>query len=239
MTTNTNKLPIVFIPGASSDDTVWDTQKNHFAQNRAAITVNLTPYDSIADMSAHVLNAVEGDFIVCGTSMGGYVALDVLKKANGRVKKVIFCNTSARADTAEKTAQRMAEVAAGIDAYTANRIDDTHYKTFLSDKSFENKALIKKLRAVSERVGYDCFKNHQIACAGRPDSIDFLPQIDIPALIIGGTEDIVTPPARQAEMNDKIPNAKLIMLPNVGHIAHMEAADTVTTAIDTFINDGA
>lgn len=231
-------LPIVFIPGATSDDTVWDAQKNYFAQNMPAVTVNLTQYDNIADMSAHVLQAVEGDFIVCGTSMGGYVALDVLKKANGRVKKVVFCNTSARADTPEKTAQRMAEVAAGIEAYAANRVDDTHYKTFLSDKSFEDKALIKKLRAVSDRVGYDCFKNHQIACSGRPDSLAFLPQIDMPALIIGGTEDIVTPPERQAEMHDKIPHAKLIMLPNVGHIAHMEAADTVTEAIDAFIHDG-
>lgn len=238
MTANTKTLPIVFVPGASSDDTVWDAQKNHFAQTTTAITVNLTQYDSIADMSTHVLQAVGGDFIICGTSMGGYVALDVLKKAGGRVKKVIFCNTSARADTPEKTAQRMAEVAAGPEAYAANRVDDAHYKTFLSNKSFEDKALIKKLRAVSERVGYACFKNHQLACSSRPDSIDFLPQIDIPTLIIGGTEDIVTPPERQAEMHEKIPNAKLVMLSDVGHIAHMEAADTVTQAIEAFISDG-
>jgi pimeloyl-ACP methyl ester carboxylesterase len=237
MTATAKTLPIVFIPGASSDDTVWDAQKNHFAQATTAITVNLTSYDSIADMSAHVLAAVDGDFIICGTSMGGYVALDVLKKAHGRVKKVIFCNTAARADTPEKTAQRMAEVAAGAEAYAANRIDDTHYKTFLSDKSFEDKALVKKLRAVSERVGYACFKNHQIACSTRLDSIDFLSQIDIPALIIGGTEDTVTPPERQAEMKEKIPNAQLIMIPEVGHIAHMEAADTVTAAIEAFILD--
>jgi len=238
MTTTAKTLPIVFIPGASSDDTVWDAQKNHFAQTTTAIAVNLTQYDNIADMSAHVLNAVEGDFIICGTSMGGYVALDVLKKANRRVKKVIFCNTSARADTPEKTAQRLAEVAAGIEAYAANRVEDAHYRTFLSQKSFEDKALIKRLRAVSERVGYDCFKNHQLACSGRPDSIDFLPQIDIPALIIGGTEDIVTPPERQAEMYDKIPGAKLVMIPDVGHIAHMEATETVTAAIDAFVHDG-
>jgi pimeloyl-ACP methyl ester carboxylesterase len=237
MTVDAQTLPIVFVPGASSDDTVWDAQKNHFAQKTTAITVNLTQYDSIADMSAHVLQAVTGDFILCGTSMGGYVALDVLKKAKERVKKVIFCNTTARADTPEKTAQRMAEVAAGPDAYIANRVDDAHYKTFLSNKSFENKELIRTLRAVSERVGFACFKNHQIACGGRPDSIDFLPQIDIPALIIGGTEDIVTPPERQAEMREKIPHAQLVMLPDVGHIAHMEAADAVTRALDDFISN--
>jgi len=238
MTINAETLPIVFVPGASSDDTVWDAQKNHFAQKTAAVTVNLTQYDSIDAMSAHVLDTVEGDFILCGTSMGGYVALDVLKKAGGRVKKVIFCNTAARADTPEKTAQRMAEVAAGPEAYAANRADDAHYKTFLSDKSFTDKTLIKNLRAVSERVGFACFKNHQRACSGRPDSIGFLPQIDIPALIIGGAEDIVTPPECHAEMHEKIPNAKLILLPDVGHIAHMEAANAVTQAIDAFISGG-
>ena len=149
-------LPIVFVPGASSDDTVWDAQKNYFAQKTNAQTVNLTKYDSIADMTSHVLNTVTGDFILCGTSMGGYVAFDVLKKAQDRVKKVIFCNTSARADTPEKTAQRMAEVVMGEKAYLANRIDDEHYKVFLSNKSFQNKELIAELRAVSKRVGYDC-----------------------------------------------------------------------------------
>lgn len=229
-------LPIVFVPGASSDDTVWDAQKHYFAQKTNALTVNLTKYDSIADMSAHVLNAVAGDFILCGTSMGGYVAFDVLKKAQARVKKVVFCNTSARADTPEKTAQRMAEVVMGEKAYLANRVDDEHYKVFLSERSFEDKELITKLRAVSKRVGYDCFKNHQTACSTRADSMGFLNQINIPTLIIGGTEDTVTPPERQAEMHGGIAGSKLLMLPDCGHIAHMEAAGTVTAEIDRFLS---
>lgn len=229
-------LPIVFVPGASSDDAVWDAQKDYFAQSTHALTVNLTKYDSIADMSSHVLNAVAGDFILCGTSMGGYVAFDVLKKAQGRVKKVILCNTSAHADTPEKMAQRMAEVVMGEKAYLANRIDDEHYKVFLSNRSFQNKELIAELRAVSKRAGYDCFKNHQMACSTRADSTDFLGNIHIPTLIIGGTEDTVTPPERQTEIHAGIAGSKLVMLPDCGHIAHREAAETVTAEIDRFIS---
>jgi len=236
MTAPADLMPIVFIPGASSDDTVWDAQKNYFAQQRPALTVDLTRFDSISAMAAHVIAAAPAkEFIICGTSMGGYVGLEVLKQAGDRVKKAIFCNTSARADTPAKSRQRQADVDAGPDVYIESRKDDDHYKTFLSDKSFENKNLIKTLRAVSIRVGYDCFKNHQTACATRESSVAFLPQINIPTLIIGGTEDQVTPPALQTEMQENIKGAQLIMLPHTGHIAHMEEAETVTAEVEKFL----
>lgn len=228
-------LPIVFIPGASSDDSVWDAQKHHFAAHTAAQTVDLTTFDNIAAMSAHVLHTAPPEFIVCGTSMGGYVALDVLKKAPGRVKKAIFCNTSARADTPAKTRQRQMDVNAGEAHYLQERQDDAHYKAFLSEKSFRNPALIKALRAISARVGYGCFARHQAACSTRPDSLAFLPEIDMPVLIIGGTEDNVTPPALQIEMQEKISGARLVMLPDTGHIAHMESAAAVTAEIEQFL----
>jgi pimeloyl-ACP methyl ester carboxylesterase len=237
MTTHADSLPIIFIPGASSDDTVWDAQKNHFAQRRTALTVDLTRFDSISAMAAHVIAAAPApEFIICGTSMGGYVGLEVLKQAGDRVKKAIFCNTSARADTPAKSKQRQADIDAGPDVYIEARKDPEHYKTFLSARSFENKDLIKSLHAVSLRVGYDCFKNHQTACATRESSVAFLPQINIPTLIIGGAEDQVTPPALQTEMQENIKGAQLLMLPQTGHIAHMEEADTVTAEIEKFLH---
>jgi pimeloyl-ACP methyl ester carboxylesterase len=233
----TAPLPIVFIPGASSDDTVWDAQKNHFAQNRRAITVDLTDLDDIGAMAERVLASVDGDFIVCGTSMGGYVALDILKKAGSRIKKAIFCCTSARADTPERKRQRMIEIAAGDNGWRAAREDDTHYHAFLGKRAQEDSALIEKLRAVSLRVGYGGFSRHQTACANRPDSRDFLPKIGIPALVISGSEDALIPPEMQQEMHALLPQSTLVSVEGAGHIAHMEDEKAVTEAIAAFIEE--
>lgn len=233
--TSSSSLPIVFIPGATSDDTVWDQEKDYFANKTTAVSVNLTNFQSVEDMSDHVLQAAPEEFIVCGTSMGGYVALDILKKAKHRVKKIVFCNTSARADTPERARQRKADIDAGEEAYIRNRQDENHYRAFLSEKSFRNKPLIGRLHDISMRVGFGCFERHQKACSRRPDSLSFLSQIDIPTLIIGGAEDTVTPPELQIEMHEAIAGSSLKILPDVGHIAHMESADALTAEIEKFL----
>lgn len=228
---------LVFIPGASSDDSVWDAQKDRFTSTHRARTVDLTDLDDIGEMSDRVLGAAEGDLILCGTSMGGYVALDTLRKAKNRVKKVIFCCTTARADTPERRRQRMADVEAGEEAWLAARMDDTHYHAFLGRRARADKALIARLRDISLRVGYGGFARHQKACANRPDSRDLLPHIDLPALVISGDEDELIPPGLQREMHGLLPQSTFASIAGAGHIAHMEAAEAVTQAIAGFIDN--
>src|SRR5262249_2676176 len=132
----------------------------YFSCKTAVIVPNLTSFDAIGAMADHVLKTAPAEFMLCGTSMGGYVALDILKKAAGRVKKVALCNTSARADTPERRAQRQAEIDLGEKAWAEARQDDEHYSAFLSPKSMRNKALIARLRGISTRVGYSGFKRH-------------------------------------------------------------------------------
>lgn len=228
---------IVFIPGASSDDTVWDAQKNALAPRHAALTVDLSDLDDISAMSDRVLAAAAGDLVLCGTSMGGYVALDALKKAKDRVKKAVFCCTTARADTPERQRQRQIDVAAGADKWREARMDDTHYHAFLGARAQTDSRLIAALREISLRVGYEGFARHQKACAGRADSLGFLPQIDIPTLVISGAEDALIPPDMQTEMHARLPDARFVSIAGAGHIAHMEDAAAVTAAIAGFLEE--
>lgn len=229
-----NPLPIVFIPGASSDEATWGAQRAYFAKKADVTVVNLTQYDDIEKMADYVLETAPPEFAVCGTSMGGYVALAVLKKAKGRVKKAALCNTSARADTPERRMERAAEIALGEEAYIKARHEDGHYNDIISKKSAQNAALIATLRDTSLRVGYGCFSRHQTACAGRHESLSFLPQIDMPVLVIGGAEDALIPPALQRELHENIKGSRLAILPDAGHIAQMETADAMTEELDRF-----
>lgn len=227
-------LPIVFIPGASSDEATWEAQRAHFADKTDVIVVNLTGFDDIGKMADYVLENSPPEFAVCGTSMGGYVALDVLKKAKGRVKKAALCNTSARADTPQRRKEREAEIALGEEAFVSARYEEGHYDALISKKSAQNKALIEKLRETSLRVGYGCFSRHQRACAGRAESLSFLPQIDMPVLVIGGAEDALIPPALQQELHENIKGSKIAILQDAGHIAQMETAEAMTEELEKF-----
>jgi pimeloyl-ACP methyl ester carboxylesterase len=224
--------PIVFIPGASSDEASWAAQTAYFAGSSA---VNLVTFDDIGAMADKVLANAPAEFIVCGTSMGGYVAFDVLKKAKGRVKSAILCNTSARADTPERQRQRQMEVSAGEEAYKEAREDDSHYNAFISAKSAQDKPLIARLRAISQRVGYAGFSRHQKACANRAESLSFLPKIDIPVLVIGGGEDTLIPNELQAEIKAGIKGAQLVIIPETGHITNMEDPSAMNAAIEKFL----
>ncbi len=224
-------LPILFIPGASSDEANWEAQCAYF--NGSA--VNLTALDNISAMGDAVLKAAPPEFIICGTSMGGYVAFDVLKKAGGRVKAAILCNTSARADTPERQRQRRMEINAGEDAYKAARLDDNHYAAFLSPKTATDKALLARLRAISERVGYGTFKRHQQACMDRAESLSYLKDIKMPVLVIGGTDDTLIPPALQREIAEGIAGAQLALVPDTGHITNMEAPVAMNAVIEKFL----
>lgn len=228
-------LPLVLLHGATSDPGVWDAQVAHFSATRTVIAVDLTSFDSVENMAQHVLETTPPSFVLCGTSMGGYAALAVLRADKARVKRVIFCNTGARADTEEKKRQRRIEVAAGEEKYFETRKDDSHYALFLGTRAATDKALVAKLRAVAHRVGYDCFRRHQTACMNRPDSVPLLSTVDIPALIIGGDEDRITPPELQQEMRALLPQATLKMFPGVGHTAHMEETAAFNAEIETFL----
>ncbi|HYD18906.1 MAG TPA: alpha/beta hydrolase [Patescibacteria group bacterium] len=231
MSSSLSLLPIVFIPGASSDEASWEAQRSHFG----GTTVNLTGFDNIGSMGDYVLQQAPEAFILCGTSMGGYVAFDVLKKAGNRVKAAILCNTSARADTPERKRQRQMEINAGEDAYRAARQDDSHYHAFISRKSAGDKQLIARLRAISERVGYSTFKRHQQACMDRAESLSYLSEIKMPVLVIGGSEDTLIPNELQKEIADGIAGSQLSFIPDTGHITNMEAPGALNDEIEEFL----
>lgn len=235
MTQTAAALPLVLLHGATSDPGVWDAQVAHFSATRQVIAPDLTSFDSVEAMARHVLDTAPPVFALCGTSMGGYATLALLRADKSRVRRVVFCNTGARADTEEKKRQRRIEVAAGEAKYFETRQDDGHYALFLGPRAAADKALVAKLRAVSQRVGYDCFCRHQTACMNRPDSVALLPTLDIPALIIGGNDDRITPPELQQEMHKLLPQSTIRMFPGVGHTAHMEETAAFNAEIENFL----
>lgn len=227
-------LPIIFVPGAGSNPDAWAEQIADLpAWNAQA--VDCTAFDSIPRMASHVLTQTEGRFILCGTSMGGYVALEVVRQAPERVAKLILANTNARADTAERRAMRLEEIAAGAEAFVAQRQHDDYFANFLAAASLRDRALVARLRKIALEVGFAAYVRHQHACMNRAASLALLPQLTMPVCLIGGAEDRVTPPEQQYEIAAALPQANLHILPDCGHNAQQEQRLTFGSLLKDFI----
>lgn len=230
--------PLIFVPGAGSDPRAW-AEQIALLPDWDCRAVDCTADDSIAAMAARVLAQVEGPFILCGTSMGGYVALAVACRAPERVVKLVLANTNARADTPERRQGRLQDIAAGPEAFIAQRQPRAYpdyVAGFLAAVSLRDAALVERLRQIALTIGFDAYVRHQQACMRRGATLAELPRFKMPVLLLGGVEDRVTPPEQQREIAARIPHAVLHILPDCGHNAQQEQPALFHEQLKAFIS---
>jgi pimeloyl-ACP methyl ester carboxylesterase len=159
--------------------------------------------------------------VVCGLSMGGYVALELWRRARERVAGLVLANTRAGADTPEAAAGRR-DLAARLRA--EGNVLATAPPPLLAEDAPE--ALQARVRGWIGDQSAEAIAAAALGMAERPDSAPDLPGIDVPTLVITSEGDRLIPAAVSAPMADAIPGALLAILPNVGHLTNLEAPES-------------
>jgi len=220
------RLPLLFLPGLLCDARLWRDQAAGLADLAEPVLADLTLDSTLAAMAARALAGVEGRFALAGLSMGGYVALEVMRQAPERVTRLALFDTSARPDTPEAAKQRR-----GLMALTrrgAFRGVTPRLLPRLLHPANLDGPLAAEVMDMAERVGRDAFLRQQEAILGRPDSRGDLAGIEAPTLVAVGEADALTPPELAREIAAGIPGAALHLLPGCGHLPSMEAPGAVT-----------
>jgi pimeloyl-ACP methyl ester carboxylesterase len=221
--------PLVLIPGLLCDERLFAAQRGVLeAAGVAASVADVTRDESVTDMAISVLTAAPpGRFALAGLSLGGYVALEVVRQAPDRVSRLALLDTQARADTEEAKARRrgLMELAerGEFRGVTSRLLPLLVHADRLGDA-----ALTGTVQAMAEAVGRDAFLRQQRAIMGRPDSRPSLAEVAVPTLVLAGREDAITPPELQHEMAAAVPRATLVLLPRCGHLSTLERPDAVT-----------
>jgi pimeloyl-ACP methyl ester carboxylesterase len=225
-----SRSPLILLPGMPLDAALWDHQSRHLAEVAVPQVVELSGCDSIAAMADTVLAAAPGRFALAGLSMGGYVALEILRRAPERVERLALLDTNARADTPEQTANRREGIALArqgkFRAVMRAALPRLVHPDRLSDQP-----LVDAVLAQTERVGVDGYEREQTAIIHRPDSRPGLGAIRCPTLVLCGREDALTPPELHAEMATAIPGARLALIEQCGHLSAMEQPQAVTALL--------
>ena len=190
--------------------------------------------DSLAGMAAAALDSTDGMVVPVGLSMGGYVALEMVRQAPERVRGVGLLSTAYGTDTDERRAQREATIRmAQSDSFRG--VTRHLLKSFLSPAAMQDDALVARVIAMAESVGRENFVLQQQAIMARRGQANTLRGLQVPALVLCGSLDTLTPPHISEEMAALAPDAELVILEDVGHLSTMEAPDAVTASLNAFL----
>jgi pimeloyl-ACP methyl ester carboxylesterase len=189
-----------------------------------------TRADSMGAIAQGILSAAPARFALAGLSMGGYIAFEMLRQAPQRIARVALLDTSARADLPEQSAMRRAQMTLAAQGRLAEVLEQ-QFPRLVSRARRGDAALREMFSLMAEEVGADAFIRQQTAIMGRKDSRPTLGDIHCPALVLVGAEDELTPPERAAEIAGGIAGARLVTVPQSGHVSTLEQPEEVTRAL--------
>ena len=222
-------LPITFLPGLACDGEIWRDQVAALSVQRPVRVSDVhTRLATLPQMAAALLAEQPGDLLLCGTSMGGMLALEVQRQAPQRVKALALLASSARPDTPELIQLR----SDAIDLFAQGRMHEVLQANvaFAFDPAFAQ-ALAPRYLAMMERAGAAQLIAQNRAIMARADFRPLLPRIACPTLVVVGESDLLTPPEHAREMAALIPGARLELLPQCGHMLTWEQPQNVNALL--------
>lgn len=225
-----DRIPLILLPGMPLDAALWEHQTRHLADVAEPAVGDLTREESMAALAASVLARAPERFALAGLSLGGYVALEILRQAPERVAKLALLDTSARPDTPEQTATRQDAVRLVGQGRLRQVVAAGMARLVHPDRSGEA-ALVESVQAQAQRIGPDGYVRQQTAIMNRPDSRPGLGAIACPTLVLCGRQDAITPPALHEEIAEGIPGARLALVEDCGHLSAMEQPQAVTALL--------
>jgi pimeloyl-ACP methyl ester carboxylesterase len=222
--------PILLIPGLVCTAELFAPQISALWPYGSVTVASTLEGDTVAEMATAILRDAPPRFALAGLSMGGYVALEILRQAPERVVKLALLDTAARRDTPEQSANRRAFVARA-EAGELEAVIRQIAPNLLHPDHRHDQTLIDTQVRMGLAIGVEGFARQQAAIIGRIDSRPYLADIAVPTLVLVGDRDALTPPDRSEEMAAAIPDARLVIVPNCGHASTLEQPEAVNAAL--------
>ena len=218
----------VFIPGLLCTEWLFHGQVD--IVSGTAVYADTRQHDSITGMAEAALAQTKGQLVPIGLSMGGYVAMEMARLAPARIRAMALFSTNCRQDNDTQRAYR--EQAIRLAQQEGFRgVTRQFLGKLLSPQALADTALVDGVLAMAADIGGVTFARQQYAILGRRAQHETMASLNVPLLIVCGSCDTLTPPALSLEMVALAPHADLRLLPNVGHLSTLEAADACRDAL--------
>ncbi len=227
-------LPIVLLPGLLTSPRLYAGQLPALWRFGPVTIADNTSASTVGGMASRILATAPPRFALAGLSMGGYLAMEIMRQAPQRVAKLALLDTSARPDTAAQSERRQAQIAK-TRAGNFGEVVAEQWPLYVSPAARGNQALQAVVRLMAGEAGPDAFIRQQQALIARPDSRPHLAAISCPTLVLVGDSDLLTPPELSGEIADGIPGARLVTIPGSGHLSTLEQPGLVSAALTEWL----
>jgi 3-oxoadipate enol-lactonase len=240
-------VPLLFIHGWPHNRTLWAGQLGELRHEARCIAPDLRGFgdspaeapftiDQYADDLAELLRERNvGRAVVCGLSMGGYVAFSMFRRHRDLVRALILTSTRATADTPDARARREKLIdfvnEHGVEPLAKRQLPAMVGETTLEHRT-ELAARLVALMSTASRAGVSGALR---AMADRRDSSDLLPAIDVPTLVVNGEEDTFTPTDEMRTMANQIPHSSFVTIPECGHACAFEQPARFNQVVKDFL----
>ena len=208
-----------------------------FGSSDAPDDVQVYSMDSYADELAATLDDAGAErAVVVGLSIGGYIAFALWRRHRERIAALVLADTKAEADPPEAVERRSGQQeqvsTQGITGLV-QALPDALLAGTTRDKKPD---VVEKVRSLmmNPAAGY---VGALEAMKRRPDSTQDLAAIDVPTLVVVGEEDALTPPDAARNLERRIPDARLVVVPEAGHLSNLEAPDAFNGALAEFLGE--
>ncbi len=245
---NKNNKAIIFVHGFPYDHTMWDCQVEVLRENYYCVTYDIRGLgksyigDGQYTMEAFVwdlFSIMDGlhieNPILCGLSMGGYIALRAVEKEQERFSGLILCDTRSESDNNDGKIVRSNAI---------DKINVEGVESFMNDfvpKCFHDKTIkgqtemYENVLSVTKKQNSIGVKGALIAMLSRRDTTSVLKTFKIPSLVLVGKKDTLTPPDVMKKIAKTIKKSKYYVVPKAGHMTPLENPDFVNEKIIKFI----
>jgi pimeloyl-ACP methyl ester carboxylesterase len=228
-----SKESVVFIPGALCSEEIFADQVAGISPPFKAHFIDTIRSETIAEMAETLLANAPSRFALVGISMGGYVALEVLRIAPDRVWGAVLISTSPRAEMPSQSEERKRWIEI-IESGSHEELVDEIVDACVSNKSTSNDAR-RCFREMVNIHSVDTFSRQMTACAMRPDFQEGLKDIRCPVLLISGSDDSEFFRNGVQEISESVIGSEILISPNCGHLPTIESASCTTKAIKQFL----
>ncbi len=222
-------LPVVLVPGLNCSARLYAEQIPALWRFGPVTVADHTRDDTMAAIARRILAAAPPRFALAGLSMGGYIAFEIMRQAAERVAKLALLDTAAGPETPQQTQARLPR----IELAKAGRFAEVEAALFplLVHRDRHGDAVLRTVvRTMAEETGAEVFLRQTQAIMGRADSRPTLSTITCPTLVLVGDGDVLTPPERAQEMAAGIRGARLVVVPDCGHVSTLERPEAVNEA---------
>ncbi|MGI9236998.1 MAG: alpha/beta fold hydrolase [Woeseiaceae bacterium] len=220
---------ILLLPGMMCDERLWSHQ---LAKITVPVQVaDLSRSDNIHAMAAAAIADAPAKFAVAGLSMGGILAFEIWRQAPERVTHLALLDTNPHPDAPSRKAIRFEQIAAAASGKLEELTIESLKPLYLAEKNRDNKKNLETILDMALGLGPKVFERQSLAVMNRPDSVPTLSTISCPTTVMCGLEDSICPPRFHELMAQEIPDARLVMIDDCGHMSSMERPDVVTSEL--------